>query len=278
MATQGFKTTLTNNGNTIIYFNYRRLSDGLYFDEVSLLPQQTKRIWHSAGSLIIDTPNPNISEIAIVFPPTGTTTTTTIPVITPTPSGTTVPTPTPSSTPSGTTSPTPTPTETPTGTTVPTPTPSPTPSPTSSGCTSPSPLTGYTYSLTYSYSASSSGETVMFAGGSPTDNPNTIANITPPPYNSIEFNRYDFYGNDTLSYFNGAVGNNITLTITESSSGDFATYSADTTSLQYWSNGGQEGFGLYNFGSGNITLISSASTAPFAYGQPVIISWDCGAS
>jgi hypothetical protein len=111
MATQGFKTTLTNNGNTVIYFNYRRLSDGMYFDEVPLLPQQTKRIWHSEGSLVIDTPNPNISEITVFFPPTGTTTTTTIAPVTPTA--------TPSS---ATPTPTETPTETPTATPTATPT------------------------------------------------------------------------------------------------------------------------------------------------------------
>ena len=138
MAT-GRKGSFTNTGDTIVYLNYTRLSDGLVFNEVELNPNQTKRLWYVENTFSTDIVNPPIVESGnSVWPPTTTTTTaspTSTPASpTPTPTGftpTATATLTPTPTPTGFT-PTATATLTPTSTPAsPTSTPaSPTPTPT----------------------------------------------------------------------------------------------------------------------------------------------------
>jgi hypothetical protein len=118
MAT-GKKGSFTNTGDTVVYLNYKRLSDGMLENEVELNPNQRKTIWYVEGTFSTDTENPPIVESGSTWPP--------IP-LTPTPTRT--PTQTPTNTPTNT----PTPTQTPTPTRTPT-TPTPTPTPTTINCT-----------------------------------------------------------------------------------------------------------------------------------------------
>jgi hypothetical protein len=116
MAT-GRKVSLTNTGDTVVYLNYQRLSDGMLENEVELNPNERKTIWYVNGTFSTDIVNPPIVESnSSVWPP--------IP-LTPTPTRT--PTQTPTNTPTPTQTPTNTPTITPTPTNTPTITPTPTP-------------------------------------------------------------------------------------------------------------------------------------------------------
>jgi hypothetical protein len=122
MAT-GRKVSFTNTGDTVVYLNYKRLSDGMLENEVELNPNQKKTIWYVNGTFSTDIVNPPIEESGnSVWPPIPPTPTPTLtPTLTPTPTLTQTPTntPTPTRTP---TTPTPTPTVTPTRTPTPTPT------------------------------------------------------------------------------------------------------------------------------------------------------------
>ena len=95
MAT-GRKVSLTNTGDTVVYLNYQRLSDGMLENEVELNPNQRKTIWYVNGTFSTDIVNPPIVEsgnsVWPPIPPTTTTTTTAAP--SPTPTRTPTPTPT----------------------------------------------------------------------------------------------------------------------------------------------------------------------------------------
>lgn len=133
---------LYNQGEVIVYFNYRKCDNSELIYQVDLYPQQTKRIWAVEGSLQYSQTYNNDLVVTIEGEPITPTPTLTM---TPTPSATQGLTPTPTTT--STMTPTPsttqgiTPTPTPTTTSTMTPTPSttqgvtPTPTPTSTSTT-----------------------------------------------------------------------------------------------------------------------------------------------
>lgn len=112
------KYTLTNTGNTVTNFSYRRCDDSMWEYQVELAPNETKNIWLVNGTYSSAFSNSMVLVNQGVFPPV---------YATPTPTVTSSMTPTPSATPAVTPTQTTTATNTPTVTSTATETPTPTP-------------------------------------------------------------------------------------------------------------------------------------------------------